>query len=242
MTRWNHLLLALVVSAAPIAFAQDQPPQPTTGDPDSASSPHQREATGQTGTAEAPANQSPEASSAATPHQNDTLGEGSSGKKMASMPNATDPQTFVKKAAVGGMTEVEASKLAVSKAQDPQVRAFAQKMVKEHTAANEELKSLAEKKGWTVPSSLDAEHKAALQKLSAKSGAAFDEAYSKQMMQDHEKTVALFTAAEQTSDRDLAAWVQKTLPTIEQHEQLAATLPGASHSASASKKDAQKQY
>jgi len=161
---------------------------------------------------------------------------------MASAPNSTDPQSFVKKAALGGMTEVEASKLAVSKAHDPQVRAFAQKMVKEHTAANDELKSLADKKGWTVPASLDAEHKAVLQKLNSQSGAAFDEAYSRQMLQDHEKTVALFKAAEQTSDRDLAAWAQKTLPTIEQHEQMAESLPGASHSASAAKKDGQKQY
>jgi putative membrane protein len=147
----------------------------------------------------------------------------------------------VKKAAIGGMTEVEASKLAVSKAQDPQVRAFAQKMVKEHTAANEELKSLAQKKGWNVPSSLDAEHKGVVQKLSAMSGDAFDTAYSKQMLQDHEKTVALFKAASRTSDPDLSSWVEKTLPTIEQHEQMAATLPGASHEASASK-NPQKQY
>jgi putative membrane protein len=240
MTKLNHLLLALLVSAAPIALAQDQPPQPTTGDPNSASSPHQREATGQSGTSEAPTNQSPEASSAATPHQREAVGD-SSGKKMASAPSSADPQAFVTKAAIGGMTEVELSKLAVTKAQDPQIRAFAQKMVKEHTAANEELTSLAEKKGWTVPSSLDAEHKSAVQKLSSKSGAAFDDAYAKQMLQDHEKTVALFKVGSRTSDSDLAAWVQQTLPTIEQHEQMAATLPGASHSASAAK-DSQKQY
>src|SRR5262249_47368589 len=132
-----------------------------------ASSPHQRQATGQTGTTEAPATESPEPSAAASPHQQEATGDGAtSGKHMASAPNSTDPQTFVKKAALGGMTEVEASKLAVSKAQDPQVRAFAQKMVKEHTAANDELKSLADKKGWTVPSSLDAAHKAVVQKLS----------------------------------------------------------------------------
>ena len=239
MTKLNHLILALVIGAAPVAFAQDQPAEPNTADPNSASSPHQREATGQTGTAEAPATGSPEASSAATPHQHEAIGEG---KKMASAPLSADPQAFVKKAGLGGMTEVEASKLAVSKAQDPQIRAFAQKMVKEHTAANEELKSLAQKKGWTVPSSLDAEHKAALQKLSSKSGAAFDTAYANQMLQDHEKTVALFKVGSQTTDPDLAAWVQKTLPTIEQHEQMASTLPGASHSASATKDSSQKQY
>src|SRR5262245_46511561 len=135
MTKLNHLMLALLIGAAPAAFPQDQTPQPNTADPNSASSPHQREATGQSGTTEAPATASPEASSTATPHQQEAVGEGAtSGRKMASAPSSTDPQSFVHKAGLGGMTEVEVSKLAVSQAQDPQIRAFAQKMVKEHTA------------------------------------------------------------------------------------------------------------
>jgi putative membrane protein len=155
---------------------------------------------------------------------------------MASDKSGADPATFVKKAAIGGMTEVETSKLAATRAQDPQVKSFAEKMVADHTAANDELKSLAKKKGWTVPTALDAEHKAIVSKLSAKSGADFDAAYSKQMMQDHEKTVALFKEATKSSDPDLAQWAEKTLPTLEKHEQLAANLPAvASHSASASK-------
>jgi putative membrane protein len=213
MTKLNSLVLAMVIGAAPVAFAQNQPAQPNTGDPSSASSPHQRQA----------------------------VGEDEHGKmaghdmKTASDKSGADPATFVKKAALGGMTEVETSKLAASKAEDPQVRSFAQKMVTDHTKANDELKSLAKKKGWTLPTSLDAEHKAIVQKLSAKSGADFDAAYSKQMMQDHEKTVALFKGATQSSDADLAQWAEKTLPTLEKHEQLAANLPAESHSASASK-------
>jgi putative membrane protein len=208
MTKSSSLVLALMIGAIPVAFAQNQPPQSTTGDPSSASSPHQREAV-------------------------------QSGKmaghdmKTAADKSGADPATFVKKAALGGMTEVETSKLAESKAEDPQVKAFAKKMVTDHSAANDELKSLAKKKGWTLPTSLDAEHKAIVQKLSAKSGADFDAAYSKQMLQDHEKTVALFKGATKSSDADLAQWAEKTLPTLERHEQLAANLPAESHSASA---------
>src|SRR6476659_6245466 len=102
---------------------------------------------------------------------------------LAENSSGADPATFVKKAALGGMTEVEASKLAADKAEDPQVRSFAQKMVTDHTAANEELQSLAKQKGWKVPTSLDTEHKAIVQKLGTKSGANFDAAYSEQMMQ-----------------------------------------------------------
>jgi putative membrane protein len=233
MSNMNSLALTVLLGAASVTFAQNQT-QPPAGDPSSASSPHQREATKQTGTAEAPANASPEAASAASPHQQEAV-DGKKMKRGAGEAGAADPATFVKKAALGGMTEVAASKLAVTKAQDPEVRSFAQKMVTDHTAANEELKSLAEKKGWMVPTSLDAKHEAIVQKLSSKSGADFDAAYSKQMMKDHEKTVSLFKGATRSSDTDLAAWAQKTLPKLEQHEQLAAKLPAErSHSASAS--------
>ena len=236
MVQMNSFLLAVILGATPLALAQTQSPTPPTDSPSSASSPHQRDATRQTGTAEAPANASPEAAAGASPHQEHALGEGSNGptgdKKMGDK-SAADPATFVRKAALGGMTEVETSKLAATKAQDPQVRSFAQKMVTDHSAANEELKALAKKKGLMVPTSLDTEHQAIVQKLSAKSGAEFDSAYSKQMMKDHEKTVKLFKGAVHSSDADVAAWAQKTLPTLEQHDQLAAQLPASRHSASA---------
>ena len=64
-------------------------------------------------------------------------------------------------------------------------------------------------------------------------GADFDAAYGKQMKEDHAKTVALFQAATQTSDPDLAAFAKKTLPTLTEHEQMAGELPGAMHSARA---------
>ena len=156
---------------------------------------------------------------------------------MAADKDRADPATFVKKAAQGGMTEVEVAKLASSKTRNPEIRSFAQKMVKDHSAANEELATLAKSKGWQVPASLDAEHTAVAQKLSAKSGADFDAAYSKQMKADHEKTIALFEGATKSSDSDLAAFAKKTLPTLKEHQHLADALPAASHSASADTPD-----
>ena len=162
------------------------------------------------------------------------MGKDSSGKmKMAADQDGADPATFVKKAAQGGMTEVEVAKIASSKTQNREIRSFAQKMVKDHSAANQELASLAKTKGLQVPATLDAEHKGVVQKLSAKSGADFDAAYSQQMKMDHEKTIALFEGATKSSDPDLAAFAKKTLPTLKEHQHLADALPGASHSASA---------
>jgi putative membrane protein len=98
------------------------------------------------------------------------------------------------------------------------------------------LASLAKSKGLQVPTSLDAEHQAIVQKLSNKKGADFDAAYGKQMKEDHAKTVALFQAATKTSDPDLAAFAKKTLPTLTEHKHLAGELPGAMHSARAGSK------
>jgi putative membrane protein len=234
MNTVNRIVATLLLGAVPAVYAQTPPAGPATGDPSSASSPHQREATGHS-SSEAGTAASPEPDAASSPHQRETtMGKGSSGKmKMAADSDGADPATFVKKAGLGGMTEVEVAKLVSSKTQNPEIRAFAQKMVKDHSAANQELAALAKSKGLPVPASLDAEHKAVIQKLSAKSGTDFDAAYSQQMKADHEKTIALFEGATKSSDLDLAAFAKKTLPTLKEHQHLADALPGASHSASA---------
>jgi len=127
----------------------------------------------------------------------------------------------VKKAALDGMTEVELGKIALGKSQNDKVKKFAQRMVNDHGMANEELAAIAKKKGLQVPMALDAEHKAMVQSMNAKSGAAFDTAYSEHMKADHAKAVALFQGAITGSDPDLAAFAKKTLPTLEQHKDMA---------------------
>jgi len=233
------ILLAGVLVGAGAAQAQNTAPPGGSGDPETASSPHQRKGTG-TESTEAPASQSPEAAAASSPHQKETaeMKPTSSQLKMASQDGAV-PATFVKKAAIDGMAEVELGKIAASKAQDEKVREFAQKMVTDHTKANEELASIAKKKGMTVPTQLDAEHKMVLQSLNAKSGKAFDDAYSQHMNADHAKAVALFQGAVTGADPDLAAFAKKTLPTLEEHKQMAQRL-ASSRQANAS--DSEKSY
>jgi putative membrane protein len=151
--------------------------------------------------------------------------------RMGAGDAGADPATFVTKAAQGGLTEVAVSKAAAASSQDPKVKQFAEQMVRDHSKANDELSSLAKSKGLQVPTSLDAEHQAIVQKLSNKKGAEFDAAYTKQMKEDHAKTVALFQSAAKSSDSDLAAFAKKTLPTLMEHKRLASDLPGAMHSA-----------
>jgi putative membrane protein len=137
-----------------------------------------------------------------------------------------EPTTFVKKAAVAGLTEVEAAKIALSKSQDPTIRSFAQRMVTDHTKANTELAGIASAKGIDAPKKPDAEHQAMLDKLASKSGAEFDREYSQHMNMDHSKAIALFEGASKSSDTELAGFAKKTLPTIKEHKKLAEKLPG----------------
>src|SRR5512138_2020716 len=61
-------------------------------------------------------------------------------------------KTFMKKAAKGGMMEVAMGQVAEQKAQSEDVKAFGKRMVTDHGKANDELKSIASKKGFQLPS------------------------------------------------------------------------------------------
>jgi len=135
---------------------------------------------------------------------------------------------FVREAAAGGAAEVELGKIAEEKASNEKVKEFGRRMVTDHSKAGDELKALATKKGVTVPTGPDAKSKAMAGKLSAMSGAAFDRAYMKDMVSDHEKDVAEFRKeANNGSDPDLKQWAATTLPTLEEHLKMAKEAYGA---------------
>ncbi len=146
-------------------------------------------------------------------------------------------QAFVKEAAIGGMAEVELGKLAASKASNPDVKQFGQRMVDDHGKASEELKSWAAQKKVNLPTELDAKHKAEHAKLEKLSGDAFDRAYMASMVADHNKDVAEFQReAKSAKDPDLKAWVSKTLPTLQDHQKSAKEISAKVHGSAAPKK------
>jgi putative membrane protein len=133
-----------------------------------------------------------------------------------------DDATFVKKAASGGMLEVKLGKLGVEKGQSDDVKKFAQRMVEDHGKANKELMALANQKGWTVPTQLLPKHQEMVDKLSRATGRDFDKAFWKAMADSHEEAVALFEAHDKLAkDQQLRSFIEKTLPTIKEHFQMA---------------------
>lgn len=144
-------------------------------------------------------------------------GEQSGANRMGSSAHA-----WVTKAAEGGMMEVELGKLAQQQASSEEVKKFGQRMVDDHTKANDELSKIASSKGITLPTSLSAKHQATKDRLSKLSGAAFDRAYMEDMVRDHRADVADFRK-ESTSgqDAEVKAFAAKTLPTLEEHLRMA---------------------
>jgi putative membrane protein len=133
-------------------------------------------------------------------------------------------RSFVEKAAIGGMAEVELGNLAQQKATSDQVKQFGARMVQDHTKANDELKQVASAKGMQLPTTLDKKHKSDMDKLQKKTGADFDKAYMSHMLDDHKHDVADFKKeATSGKDADVKGFAAKTLPTLQEHLQLAQT-------------------
>jgi putative membrane protein len=133
---------------------------------------------------------------------------------------------FIQKAGAGGLAEVDMGKLGTKKATNSQVKAFAKRIVTDHTKANEELLAAAKGKG-EVPSSRDTMHKAMMDKFQQQeAGKEFDRDYMEQMVQDHKADVDLFETAadDSTLDAELRAYAKKTLPTLREHLSQAQTI------------------
>jgi len=140
--------------------------------------------------------------------------------------NALDQEdkTFVKEAAIGGMAEVELSKIA-QKSENADVKRFADRMIEDHTKANEQLTSIVAGLGVDIPKALDSEHERMRQKLQTLHGKAFDDQYMHAMVEDHNKAVKLFQQEERSGrNTELKQFAQKTLPTLDEHQKMALEL------------------
>jgi putative membrane protein len=121
------------------------------------------------------------------------------------------------------MFEVESSNVALKKSSDPDVKAFAEKMVLDHTAAGKDLEraAKADTKGYDVPSALDADHIKLVGNLAEASPEDFDRLYIEMQLAAHKDAVALFSDyAKSGDDPALKSFAEKTLPTLERHHQM----------------------
>jgi len=135
-------------------------------------------------------------------------------------------KSFMKNAALAGAAEISAGTLADSNSSNDQVKTFGREMVKDHTAAANELSQIAQGKGVALPTEPDSSHKRLLKKLQKSSSPKFDKIYAKKAgVDDHKDAVKLFTdEANRGTDPDVKAFAAKTLPVIQHHYQMAQEL------------------
>jgi putative membrane protein len=147
-----------------------------------------------------------------TPSMQDSVGNnGDTGQMM-------QDKMFLRKAAEGGIAEVELGKLAVQKASSPDVKAFGQKMVDDHTALNNEMATVADTLGVMLPKKMNKDDQAEYDKLSALSGDDFDMEYLRFMVKDHHTDLREFRIeAASTSDQTLRDAVDKGSKMIHEH-------------------------
>jgi putative membrane protein len=101
---------------------------------------------------------------------------------------------FINDLTIAGMTEVQLGKLAMERASNPDVKAFGETMVKDHTEAGNELKQVASKLNVEVPTQLDQKHQDLAHRLNGLKGAEFDTAYMDAMVKGHQEVVAKLKA------------------------------------------------
>ncbi|MEN3295949.1 MAG: putative rane protein [Burkholderiales bacterium] len=164
--------------------------------------------------------------------QSDKSGAAASSKPAAASADSGSKlskkdQKMMQEMAQSNIAEIEAGKLALTKTQNEKVKSFAQKMIDDHTKAQQDLQQVAQSKGVTLPTEPDDKHKAMAKKLSGLSGDKFDQRYMAQGgLADHKKTHRLLERASKSTDADVKNLAAKTQPVVEEHLSMAQQLQG----------------
>jgi putative membrane protein len=134
-----------------------------------------------------------------------------------------DDINFMKHTANDGVAEVKLGQLAMDKSSNAGVKNLAQRIVEDHSKANDELRTLAHGKQIMLPPPADAGP--GIDGLKDKDGAKFDRAWTDMIVKSHLKAVALFTNEKrQAQDPDVRNFTNETLPLLNSHLAMARKL------------------
>ncbi|TVT41281.1 DUF4142 domain-containing protein [Hymenobacter setariae] len=132
-------------------------------------------------------------------------------------PHADDKE-FMMSAAHSDQNEIQLSKMALTKGVSENAKTLANKMIADHTKSTANLKPIAAKAGVTLPTDMDAEHKALAPTMAKLTGKEFETKYLAQMVTDHQKTANTLAAHKtMTKNTALSGWITTTLPVVEEH-------------------------
>ena len=131
--------------------------------------------------------------------------------------NAADAK-FITHETAAGMSVVKTASLGAQKTTREDIKAFAQMLVTDHTATNDQLAKLAVTKGVATSATMnpkDAEHYQTLEKASGKE---FDKEFLAQIVRGHKACVSNFEeASANAKDNDVKNWATTVLPVLKTH-------------------------
>ncbi|WP_395943408.1 DUF4142 domain-containing protein [Brevundimonas sp.] len=134
---------------------------------------------------------------------------------------ATTDGGFVANAAIGGMYEVEAGRIAAERSRNPAIKRIGEMMVTDHSKAGDELKPIATAAGLTVPTALDQRHQGLIDNLRGATDQDFDRVYLQQQEAAHNETASLLeTYGRVGGNAALKGWAAKTLPVVRAHQEM----------------------
>lgn len=148
---------------------------------------------------------------------------------LSSPVTASTAAEFVRDAGGSGLFEVEAGRIAESRGQSEAVRAFGQRMQRDHAAVNRDLLALAQAQGITTPPMPDGSQQNHLQSLRTMPLTRFDHSYLAGQITAHQEAIALFDMVAASGAPDLAPFkpfAEKTLPALREHLAMAQSLFG----------------
>ena len=129
-----------------------------------------------------------------------------------------DDAEFAVQAAEAGLFEVQLGNIAADRANNQEVKDFAQQMIRDHGSANEELATLAGSKNIILPTALSRDNQEDLTKFNDLSAEEFDQDYIERMIEDHDRNIKLFErASSQSKDDAIRAFATKQLPILKKH-------------------------
>jgi putative membrane protein len=136
-------------------------------------------------------------------------------------------RTFINSAQEGNLAEIDSAKIVEQRATDPAVKDFASRMVTDHTQLSQDLKTLAESNGVTLPAEPTAAEKTQRDNLEKLSGAKLDDAYVNGQLADHKEAISAYeNEIEHGQNQALKDYAEKALPTLQDHIRISEDIAG----------------
>lgn len=131
-------------------------------------------------------------------------------------------EELIRRSGERNQLHITAGNMAIEKAQNQSVREFSHRMVRDHSIANEELKSLAAKRSVNIPDTLAGRRRQIMEELDAAKGLAFDKAYLNVVIETHREDIRKFTDfLKDIDDKAVRQWGATMVKQMEEHLEMA---------------------